>query len=293
MRKIKILFLGGDKRQLSIIEELKNKYQIETVGYDNITINNTNNKKLSEIKLEDYQVIIFPVSGVLDNGLIETNFSKETIMLTEDLLLNTKKDVLIFSGVKSKALKKMLALANKEAIIMMNDQEVTKENSVPTIEGIISDLIIHTDYTINQAKVLVLGYGNVGQPLVEILIALGAKVTVGTKVSRNNELLKAKNINFIFTNDYQKMKETLETCDIIINTVPSLILDKKYLEVVNKQAYLLDIASFPYGIDFNYAELLKLDYKKLLGIPGLIAPKTAGLILAKKIKKVLGGDYNN
>lgn len=287
---MKILFLGGDKRQLSIINELKNKYSVETVGYDNILINNTYNKKITDLKMNNYQAIVFPVSGVLDNFTIEAVYTKEDIILPNDLLTNTNAKALIFTGIKSINLDKMLKLANREAIILMNDQNVVKENTIPTIEGIIGDLINHTDYTINQANILVLGYGKVGKSLTDLLTFLGAHVIVGKNKTKDDELLKSKGIKSIFTSDEKGMENALRTCDIIINTVPSLILNKTYLKFINKEAYLLDISSFPHGIDFNYADALKLNHKKLLGIPGLVAPKTAGLILAKKIKKVLGGE---
>lgn len=46
--------------------------------------------------------------------------------------------------------------------------------------------------------------------------------------------------------------------DIIINTVPVLILNKKRLELLNKNTLLIDVASAPGGIDFEVARQLNI-----------------------------------
>jgi dipicolinate synthase subunit A len=66
--------------------------------------------------------------------------------------------------------------------------------------------------------------------------------------------------------------------------------DKEYLTLLNKNAYILDVASYPHGVDFEAANNLKIKNSLLLGIPSLVAPKTAGKILVKKINSIIGGE---
>ena len=56
---------------------------------------------------------------------------------------------------------------------------------------------------------------------------------------------------------------------------------------------IIDLASKPGGTDFRYAE--KRGIKALLapGLPGIVAPKTAGQILANVLSQLLMEDFND
>jgi dipicolinate synthase subunit A len=289
---MKILFLGGDKRQLEIINNLYNKEnEIHLVGYSNADLpeciirKNTNNLKMIE-----YNVIIFPISGVKSDLSVTADFDDNKITLPANLLINTKDDVVILTGIMTAELKAMLNMAQRHAVILMDDNDIKKENSIPTVEGIIADLVYNTDYTINGANILVLGYGNVGRLLVSKLQCLGANVTVGVINKENFDSLKENNIQGFYTNNADLMKSIIKENDIIVNTVPNILLSKEYLELVRKESYILDIASHPHGVDFGAANELHLKNKLFLGIPSVVAPKTAGMILVKKINSILGGE---
>ena len=71
--------------------------------------------------------------------------------------------------------------------------------------------------------------------------------------------------------------------DIIINTVPYIILGKKELKLIDKNTLIIDLASSPGGVDKEYAQKEKLNLIVALGIPGRETPKTA----AKYIKKII------
>ena len=192
---MKILFIGGDKRQLQIINSLSN-HEIDVIGYEKIELwDSVNKKELTNININDYQVIILPINGVKSDLSIVAEYNDKTIILPEDFFINTKKDVLIFSGIRTVKLDIMLKLAEREVIALMEDENVKKENSIPTVEGIIGDLIFNTEHTINRSHILVLGYGNIGKPLVETLTFLGAEVTIGVILEEDYRLLKDKNKN--------------------------------------------------------------------------------------------------
>ncbi len=291
---MKILFLGGDKRQLEVINNLiRKQHEIDVVGYDKVNLPKAIMKqKINKVKISDYQVIFFPVSGVKKNFEIKTDFSSKRLIVPSNLLEKVREDVLIFTGIKTPELNNMLKIANKKVIVLMEDDEVKKENSIPTVEGIIGDLIYNTDYTINQAKILVFGYGNVGKLLVDKLKHLGAELIVGVIKEKDYQDLKQQQINVIYTNQIKAMQEVImnNNIDIIVNTVPELILNKEYLKILNKKVYILDISSHPHGIDFKAAKELNLRTHLWMGVPSVVAPKTAGKILVKKINLIIGGD---
>ena len=83
-----------------------------------------------------------------------------------------------------------------------------------------------------------------------------------------------------------KLDENLDKYDIIFNTVPFLLLDKKRLEIVkkyNKDIVIIELASVPGGIDYIEAQKNNINVIKALGLPGKVAPYSA----AKYIKEVL------
>jgi dipicolinate synthase subunit A len=288
---MKVLFLGGDRRQLEIINDLyKHNHNIDVVGYQNIELPKSINKKdVYELMMHEYQAVFFPVNGVQDNNIVTASYSDKTIILPDSLLVGTKKCSLIFTGIMTPNLNKMLDRAHKKAIVLMNDNDIKRENSIPTVEGIIGDLVFNTDHTINKSNILVFGYGNVGRELVDKLISFGANVMVGVISESDYKKLKSKSIKALYTTDKIGMASMIKNNDTIINTVPEMILNKDYLRIVKPDAYILDIASSPHGVDFKTASELNIKNKLWLGIPSDVAPKTAGLILTKKINSIMEG----
>lgn len=285
---MEVLILGGDSRYLEIIKNLSSKHNIDLIGYKNIDTNDIiHNIDIDDLDISKYNIIIFPTNGVMDNNLINCYFNKEPIKLPTDILINTKDNVLIFSGINTPNLNNMLKIANKECNFLMNDLCIVKENAIPTVEGIIADIITNTDITINDSHVLVLGYGNIGRVLVEYLNMLGANTNVGIILNTDNELLKQKNINSFYTTDHERLIKEIKNNDIIINTVPQLIITDEDIKYINNDAYVLDISSHPHGINKSTLDKHHIKNKLYLGIPGKIAPKTAGKILIKKINHIM------
>ena len=281
-----VLFLGGDKRYLEIINYfIDRKFNVDLVGFIN-NYPNTNNKKINDINISKYDIIFFPINGVMENNVVKGD---EIIVVDENLLKDTKDDVIIFSGIKTKCLEKILKKYYKEAIYLMEEKDVVLDNAVITVEGILADIINNTEISICGANIMVIGYGNIGKKLVDALRCLRANVLVSVKKEDDYICLKHKGIYAVYSDDLYAMRLGLNVSNIIINTVPTLILDKKYIDSVQNNAYVLDIASYPYGVDKDYLDQKQIRNKIYSGIPGKVAPISAGRILTKKIDKILGG----
>ena len=61
------------------------------------------------------------------------------------------------------------------------------------------------------------------------------------------------------------------------------------LGLLNKDALILDLASAPYGTDFEAAKELGIKAMTAPGLPGKTAPKTAGKLIAESIIKAAKG----
>lgn len=283
---MRVLFLGGDKRYLEIVRRLKDKkFDIDLVGYIK-KYENINNKKIDEINICDYDVIFFPINGVMNDFIIK---GEESISVNVNLLKRSKCDALIFSGIPTPCLDKILKESNREAIYLMQDKEIVLDNAVITVEGILADIINNTEISINNSNIMVIGYGNIGKSLSDALNYLKANVIVAVKEQEDFEKLKSRGMYTIYSNDINAMKMAINLSDIIINTVPSLVLNEEFIDSIKNEAYVLDISSYPYGINKEYLDKKQIKNKIYPGIPGKIAPKTAGRILTKKIEKILGG----
>ena len=79
------------------------------------------------------------------------------------------------------------------------------------------------------------------------------------------------------------LKENLNRFDIIINTIPYIILDKDNLENVKRDALVIDVASNPGGVDREAIKEQKIKFIWALSLPGKVAPVTS----AEFIKETL------
>ena len=287
METMNILFLGGDSRYLELINNLKDKYDIDTVGYDNICIDNTNNINLNNVDISLYDTIIFPINGVNPNNMISCQYSNCLIQIPDNLLVNSKENVLILSGISTPTLDKMLDISKRKCVYMMRDKEVVKENAILTVEGIIADLINNTDKSLNECKILVLGYGNVGSILVNYLQPFGSDIFVSIIDANDKDKLDKMQVKCFYSNSDADLINCISGVDIIVNTVPKQIIGDSLVKYINRECYILDIASYPYGFNSEVLDRLSIKNKIYSGIPGKVAPKTAGKILTKKINKIM------
>ncbi len=85
----------------------------------------------------------------------------------------------------------------------------------------------------------------------------------------------------------ESLAQELKNVDLCINTVPAPIITAEVLVEMPLHALIIDLASKPGGTDFQFAE--KRGVKALLapGLPGIVAPKTAGQILAKVLVELI------
>jgi dipicolinate synthase subunit A len=160
-------------------------------------------------------------------------------------------------------------------------------NSIPTVEGTIMMVIQHTDYTIHGSKVMVLGFGRTGMSVARTFQALGAHVKVGAR--RSEHIARITEMTFT-PFQMQDLEKEVHDVDIVINTIPHLIVTASVIAKMPAHTLIVDLASKPGGTDFRYAE--KRGVKAFLapGLPGIVAPKTAGQILANVLSSLFTED---
>ncbi|WP_226034896.1 dipicolinic acid synthetase subunit A [Aquibacillus saliphilus] len=291
-KTINIAVLGGDARYLEMIKNLSKSSitEIQLVGFDQLNQGFTGVKQvnLDDLKLETLDAIILPIPGTNNEGVIETVFSNRKIQLTEGWFKQLSTNCLVFSGITNSYLSNCVNEAGLKLFPLMNRNDVAIYNSIPTVEGTIMIAIQNTDFTIHSAKVVVLGLGRVGLSTASKFSALGAKVSVGSK--KKEDFARSKEMG-LEAFHIDKLSSYSFDCDILINTVPALVVTDESIKPMKSHALIIDLASNPGGVDFAYAKKRGIKALHSLGLPGIVAPKTAGEILGIVIEQILNEEF--
>lgn len=277
--------LGGDLRLVKLALMLeKEKKQVHIIGLEKAKeLENVFNIKIyKDLKqaLENVDVIISSIPFSRDGLTINMPLSDNKIKIN-DLMDLIKEKTLIAGTVSNDIYEKY---RDVKIIDIMKNEKLAILNTIATAEGAIKEIIENTQINIHGSKIMILGFGRVGKTLTKKLEGLSAKVTVVSK--EDEELAWAE--AFGYRNiKLDKIINEIQEYDIIINTIPHIIIDRQILEKVNKNALLLDLASDDGGIDKNTAKEYKLNLITALGIPGKIAPIATAKILKEVIYEIL------
>jgi len=285
-----VAIIGGDARQLEVIRKLVElDAKLSLVGFDQLAHHFTGAVKLpiDEVDLPDLDAIILPVHGTTLDGKVNSVFSHEPIPFTEEMVQKTAKRCTIYSGISNSYLDELMKKTGRKYIQLFERDDVAIYNSIPTAEGTIMMVIQHTDFTIHGSHVAVLGLGRVGMTVARTFAALGAKVKVGARRSEHLARITEMGLVPFHLND---LENEVRDIDICINTVPHLIVTASVIAKMPAHTLIIDLASKPGGTDFRYAE--KRGVKAILapGLPGVVAPKTAGQIIANVLAQLLYQD---
>ncbi|HHW13536.1 MAG TPA: dipicolinate synthase subunit DpsA, partial [Firmicutes bacterium] len=169
--------------------------------------------------------------------------------------------------------------------------EIAILNSIPTAEGALQLAFQELPITIHGSTCFVLGFGRCGLTLGRDLRALGARTVVFARDPAQRA--RAEEMGLI-PKPLADLAELAGEADCVFNTVPALVLTRRELSAMRKEAVVFDLASPPGGTDFAAAEELGIKAILAPGLPGKVAPVTAGRILARTvpdlIARLLGGE---
>ncbi|WP_203362459.1 dipicolinic acid synthetase subunit A [Bacillus sp. REN10] len=287
---LQVAVLGGDARQLEIIRKLTElDAKIYLAGFDQLEQSFTGAVKesMEDIPFEEMDAIVLPVAGLQANGEVETVFSNSHLRLSKDIFEKTPDHCVIFTGISPPLLTNMAEKAGRKIVRLFDRDDVAIYNSIPTAEGAVLMAIQHTDFTIHGSTVVVIGMGRVGMSVARTFNNLGAHVLVGARKSEH--LARAIEMG-VTPFKMNELSAVAEKADIIINTVPSLVVTASAIAKMRPHTLIIDLASKPGGTDFRYAEKRGIKAILALGLPGLVAPKTAGQILANVLAELLKND---
>jgi dipicolinate synthase subunit A len=167
---------------------------------------------------------------------------------------------------------KYLELKDVKVHRFFDDEVLAMQNAYITAEGALAYIILNTPKTLRESTALIMGYGRLGKALTGLIKKFGASVYVATNPIDEIALAKV-NADYVCT--INNCRKHLNFFDIIINTIPARVLDEKDYAKINKECFILDLASKPGGIDEDKVKELKLNMAHALGIPGKTASRSA------------------
>ena len=157
-------------------------------------------------------------------------------------------------------------------------------NALPTAEGAIQIAMEELPITLHDARVLVIGFGRLGQALAPRLRALGARVWVA---ARRYEQRAAAESMGLGSEGMHRLPDWLCGYDLVLNTVPAPVLGARELNALKERALVIDLASRPGGVDMDAAAALGVRVIWALSLPGKVAPVTAGRYIKDTIYHIM------
>ena len=284
--------IGGDLRTIKLAKMLANEgNKIYTYGLekaeelkDNSNIIFT--EKISKAIPKDVEVVIGPIPFTSNGININAPFGEKEISIRE--MIHYLEGKILIAGSISPEIYDMANDEYIEIIDIMKREELAVLNTISTAEGAIEIAISNTNKIIHGSEVLILGFGRIGKVLARKMAGLSAKVTCAARKDEDLAWIRAyghkeTNIN--------ALGENLSQYDIILNTVPHLVLSKERLQYVKKDALLIDLASNPGGIDKKEAKELNLKLVWALALPGKVAPVTTAEFIKDTIYNIIKEIY--
>ncbi len=285
----KVVIIGGDARQIEIAESLLAEgNEVFLLGFDQWMRNVAGISKAvsdTDVPWSELDAVLLPVSGLKSDNKVEACFSSKELILQESWLKKTPQNCLIMSGIHTNELETVIHTVKRPLIKLLERDDVAIYNSIPSAEGTLLMAMQETEITMHKSNTVILGFGRTGQTIARTFSVLGAYAKVGTIHPSEKARAEAMGLE---TFEFEDLSTVVQSADLCINSIPAMVLPEDILIHFPVRSVIIDIASPPGGTDFEYAK--KRGIKAILapGLPGAVAPKTAGRILAKVISQLLG-----
>lgn len=228
------------------------------VELNNILNSRGYNSKICTIEnIGDTDILILSVRRELGDSELKSLFSK------------ISKNTLVLSGNKNK----IEEYFDGRVVDYSVSEEFLEKNAYLTAEATVSVLHSLLERSLNNLEIFVCGYGRIGKQLCRIFSSLGAKMYV---YARRKEIRdEIENDGFI-----SKPLEFSLSCNVVLNTVPSIIFNKEMTDNLSKNTCLVELASLPGGFEDNSKVYIAS------GLPGKIFPKGSAEIIYDTIKNL-------
>lgn len=281
---MKFAVIGGDMRQAKLAELLAaDGHSVSVFALDKLQFSNICEVDSPGEATEEAECVILPLPVTAGDRRLNAPLSESTHKI-EPVFDALRPEQLVCAGYVDALTDSELRSRGIFVIDYFAREELAVSIAVATAEGAIQLIMEETPITLCGSNCLVIGYGRIGKILSHRLRSMGAHVTVSAR--------KCSDITWINAFGYEaadtgSLSGRLSGFDIIVNTVPTCILNEECLQQLKTGCLCLDLASKPGGMDFKAASLLGVKAIWALGLPGEVAPVSAGAAMRDTIYNIL------
>lgn len=232
------------------------------------------------------KAIVLPVPVTRDGEFI----NGRTLLTVNSILECSLEFDIVFGG----GIGKYLSDTNENGPYVFDylaDEGVAERNAVATAEGAVCDAEELSDINIDGSVCLVTGFGKCARTIAERLASWGADVIVMARRPKQRSDAALCGYKVMSFEDVAIYGHILSEVDFCFNTVPAKVLCEDILSQLHNGAVVIDVASMPGGVDFEYCKEHEIPYRHSLGIPGKLSPKSSGIILADAAIRAVS-DFN-
>lgn len=230
--------------------------------------------------------VLLPVQGVAEDGWVYTEPGAGPLLLQPRDLDRLPPGSLVLTGLAPDWLQQEARERHLRLVEYRDRDDFALANAVPSAEGAIQMAMAASPLCLFDSEVVVLGLGRTGLVLARMLRGLGARVAGAAR--KEADLARAWALG-LRPLPWDRLEEGLRSADFVFNTVPALVLTRERLGVLPRHAVIVDLASAPGGVDWAAARELGIRADLAPGLPGKVAPVTAGRILAQLVVRCLEG----
>ncbi|MEG1608451.1 MAG: hypothetical protein RR348_01140 [Clostridia bacterium] len=227
--------------------------------------------KLSAIgancKKYDSNLILPKISP--DNQQLIYVFSP-TYKVNQDVLNTLPYDAIVFCG--KLFFDHASTQPTQKIVSYFQDTEFVKINSKITAEGALQLSIANTSLSLFDSNILILGYGNLAKQLAIEFAPHAKKLAIATYSKKELQEAITQYTTYFCT----AFLQSLATFDIVVNTIPAVVINEK--ATFKPDSFLLDLASTSCLQD-NYIPQ-GVTCLQALGLPDKTSPQSAGNYIA-------------
>lgn len=283
MEKI-ISIIGGDLRIVKLIDILiEEDYKVYTYGLEkiekkeNVFFCNSLNEAI-----EKSLIVLGPMPLTSDRKNVSTPFSDKKIDLNE--LLQSLNGKRFIAGNIIESVRKDLEENGIQYTDLLEREELVVLNTIATAEGAIQIAMQETLKTIHGSNVLVMGFGRVGKILAKTLAGIGANVYCEARKNADIAWITAYGYNPVHIKNLNRI---IGKFDIIMNTIPFVVLDSSRINLLKKDCLIIDLASYPGGVDVKAAKDRNIKSIWALSLPGKVAPVTSAEFIKETLDNII------
>lgn len=175
------------------------------------------------------------------------------------------------------------AQKTEKTIDYLNNESFLIKNAYLTAEGAVGVAITESCTSLVDAKILIIGYGRIGKALQKYLSAFTSNITISARNKEQRAIAEMNNSNAIAID-----KISNNCCyDFVFNTVPFPVMNEKEIKALKQTALIVDLASFPGGVDKHIAQNQGIKLVHALGVPAKYSPRTAGKYVAEAVDEIV------